>query len=330
MTDPKVTVRIDNRARLMSAILAVTDWPERAQQRKGHRPHLHARNTTRKLAHLASHPAVTGAQALLSQNAPLEALYSYAFKLNLDTWAIESPPAWAPAHWNAQLQDFHQQGELNRVWNQDQALWHKAEVEAQEVMLKADFYPFLMKFVGEFPERIIYMPNISYPSDMAVGVRVADELICIGPPRIAWGDNEPWPFDDDPGHIYSSALAEFARLLMFDYLRHHSAEMEQIVQKPLPIPDEMKNKPPGWGDQFMQLFVPGVVAIYLERNVSPQEAKSFALMERKLKGITVLPGVISVLERYLKEREEGKFASFIEYLPFFPGHLRVANRVSAI
>ena len=34
--------------------------------------------------------------------------------------------------------------------------------------------------------------------------------------------------------------------------------------------------------------------------------------------MTILPGVISVLERYLREYYDGRYNSLIEYLPHFP------------
>lgn len=330
MATRQLAVRVDNRIRLMSAILAVTDWPERAQQRKGHRPHTHARNTTKYLSAFAQHPAVQGAQKLLNQKAPLEAFYSYALKLSWSDFKADNPPPWAPPQWDQELADFYHQSNLQRLWDQDKAAWDKAEVEATGVLSDVDFYTFLYPFIGDVPEQFVYMPNISYPSDMAVGVRAGGDLICVGPPRIAWGDNEPWPFDEDLAHLYSSTLSEYARLLIMAYLRQNAADIEPITQKPLPVDDAFKAANPNWGDQFIQLFVAGCVGMYLEYKVNQQEAKSFILMEKKLKGITVLPGVISVLERYLKERSEGKFTRFVDFLPFFPGHLRVANRVSSI
>ena len=152
----------------------------------------------------------------------------------------------------------------------------------------------------------------------------------MGPPRIAWGDNPPWPFDEDHAHIFSTSLSEYARLLLLAYLRQNAEDIEPITRKPLPVDEEFKRAHPTWGDQLTELFVPGCVAIFLERRVSPQEAKSFILMEKKARGITILPGVISVLQRYLNEYEDGKYTKFTEFLPHFPGHLRIAKTISAI
>jgi hypothetical protein len=330
MAEQKIQVTIDDRVRLMSAVLAVTDFPERAQQRKGHRPHTHARNTTKWLAAYRDHPAVVGAQTLLNQNAPLEALYTYALKLSFPAMTIDNPPPWTPPNWHEQLRDLYQSARLGELWEQDKALWQKAQKDVGDVLRNADYYAFLEPFVGPVDEQLIYMANISYPSDMAIGARVGGDIICVGPPRIAWGDNEPWPFNEDPAHVYSTSLVEYARLLMLAYLRQNAAQVAPVTQKPLPVDEEFLRKFPKWGDQFTELFVTGAVAIYLEQHVSPQEAKSFILMERKAKGVTILPGVVSVLQRYLSEFRDGKYRSFTDYLPHFPGHLRVAKKVSLL
>lgn len=316
--------------RLMSAVLAATDWPQRAHARKGHRPHSHARKTTKWLQDFQQHPAIVGAQQLLDKNAPLEAFYTYARKMTWPEMSIADPPPWAPNTWNVHIADLFETSNLEQLWKNEESYWTKSHEEAESILKNADFYTFLAPFVGQVSEQMVFMPNISYPSDTSVGVRFGGELISLGPPRIAWGDNPPWPFNEDPGHIYTVSLSQYARLLMLAYLRKHAQAVAPIAEKGLPVKDEYKVKYPQWGDQFTELFVSGVVAIYLEQNVNPQEAKAFVLMERKTKGMTILPGVISVLQRYLNEHSDGKYESFIDYLPHFPGHLRVAKSISAL
>ena len=174
------------------------------------------------------------------------------------------------------------------------------------------------------------MPNISYPSDCEVGIRLDGELFCVVPPRIAWGDNEPWPFDEDPAHIFRGMLSVYGRLLMVSYLRQKAAEVAPLASKPLPVEDSFKETHPTWSDQFTELFVSGAVAIFLEKTINPQEAKAYILMENKVHGVTILPSVVSVLKRYLSEHNEGRFAQLSDFLPTFGKHLRVAKRVISL
>lgn len=330
MANRPIQVRIDDRVRLISAVLAGTDWPEKAHQRKGHRPHAHARATQKWVAEYKSHPAITAAQSLLDKKAPLEAFYAYILKLPFPSLEAADNPPWVPEKWNEHLRDFYNTSKIADLWKQDEQVWQKSQHEATTVIKDADFYTFLQPFVGQINEQLVYMPNISYPSDMAVGVRVGGELACIGHPRIAWGDNPPWPFDEDKGHVYSTSLTEYVRLLMLAYLRQNAEAIAPVTQKPLPVEDDFRAKHPTWGDQFTELVVPAIVALYLENHVSEQEAKAFILMEKKARGVTILPGVVSVLKRYLTEAGDGKYPNFSAYLPLFPGHLRIAKGISAL
>ena len=66
-----VSVRLEDRIRLMSAVLAATDWPDKVHERKPHGTHLHARATRKHLHDFRTHEAVQAMQGLLNQGAPL-------------------------------------------------------------------------------------------------------------------------------------------------------------------------------------------------------------------------------------------------------------------
>lgn len=326
MAERKLQVRIDNRVRLMSAVLAATKWPSSEQPR----PHQHARTTTKRVAEFTHHPAVTGAQVLLDQGAPLEALFTYALKLSWPDLEDQHVPRWVPPKWNQHLKNYFTATNLETLWGEADSEWQKARQETDDILEKADFYGFLEPFVGQVVEQLIFVPNISYPVSRSIGVRIGGELVAIGPPRPAWGDNPPWPFNEDPAHIYSTALSEYARLLMLSYLRQHAEEVAPIAQKPLPIGDQFRAAYPNWGDQFTELFALGAVALFLEQSVAPHEAKAYVLLQHKMKGLNVLPGVVSVLRRYMSDYANNKYETFIKYLPNFPGHLRVAKTITTL
>jgi hypothetical protein len=243
---------------------------------------------------------------------------------------LSKSPAWAPLHWNEQLGDFYQQADLASWWHEEQETWQRAHEEAGRIVAGADLYQFFEPFVGKIAEKWILMPNISYPSDSEIGVRLEGEMVCIAPPRIAWGDNEPWPFDEDAAHIFRGVLSEFGRLLMVSYLRQNAAEIAPVASKPLPVGNKLRQMYPTWSDQFTKLFVSGVVALFLEEALGPQEAKAYILVENRVNGIKILPGVVSVLKRYVNEYHEGRFERFVDFLPHFPNHLRVAKSIVSL
>jgi hypothetical protein len=326
----KVQVRIDNRARLMSALLAMTSWPESEQKRKPHGAHAHARGTRRLLLPLEKHPAVLILQALLDRGMEPGVFYAYAMQLEWPSLAGGDLPSWAPPTLPRHLNHFYQNSGLETWWQDEADVWQSALRESTRMFEQATFYDLLHPFVGDYTETLVFIPNVCYPTDTEIGLLVNGELCCIAPPRIAWGDNPPWPFDEDPTHIYRAALSQYGRVLIGRYLEHHPDALEKASQKKLPVSRQFAEKYPTWQEQFLALFVSGLVAIYLEDHVSAPEAQAIVLMEKKARGLDELPGVISVLRRYLTGYAEGQYVEFADYLPFFAQHLRVAKTITAL
>ncbi len=326
---PDVMVRLDDRLRLMSALLAATNWPGQSQKKQPHGTHAHARATRKYLKDHLSHPAVLSLQGLLDQGAPLEAMFTFILCLSWPGLELEIDvlPGWVPPRWIMELRDFIQQTAITDWWEREDAVWQKSQQEAARMFEHVNFKPFLEPFVGPVNENLVFVPNISYPTDQEIGVRIGNELLCITAPRLAWGDSPPWPFDEDPAHVYRAALSQYGRLLVMAYLRSHAPRLNDAAKTPLPVSDQFSAMYPSWEEQFTALWVAAAVAIYLEDHVSLAEAKAYVLMARKAQGMTILPGTVSVLRRYLTERTAGRYNNLLDFLPIFPKQLRVAKRI---
>ncbi len=311
----------------MSAVLAATDWPDKSQERQPHGTHAHSRATRKFLEPVKKHEAVQGMQGILNQGAPLEAIFTFATQMSWPGLEIAELPRWVPAHWNDQLRDFYQKSNLTKWWKDEDPVWQASLTEAKKMFQGVSFKPFLKPFLGEISENLVFVPNISYPTEIDVAVRQGGELVCIAPPRLAWGDSPPWPFDEDPGYIYRSALSEFGRLLMLAYLRQNAEKVAPVAESPLPVSDQFRARFPTWQEQFTNLFVAAASALYLESKLNKAESNAYVLMERKTKGMAILPGMVSVMRRYLGEYEKGRYTSLIEFLPVFPKQLRVAAKI---
>lgn len=325
-----VTIKIDDRIRLMSAALAATNFPEKAQEHKRHQPHAHARATSKYMVDNGynAHPAIRSLQEMLDKNTPIEALYTLAMLCDFPGMKIKAMPPWVPAKWNEQLWDFYQTAKLETYWKNESHVWQQAQAQTLKVFERVRFQEFLSPFVGKFKEELVFMPNLCYPADNEIGIRVKKQLWAITPPPLAWGDSPPWPYDEESmyNHSYRAALTEFGRLLLLTYLRKFPKECEEAAQKELPISEQFKELHPTWEDQFIALFIAAAVAMYLEDYVSLTEAKAYILMEKKVRNMTILPGTVSVLRRYLGE-VGNRYANLIEFLPIFPAQLRVAKRI---
>ena len=135
MSNPTpITVIVDDRIRLMSAALAATTFPQSAQERKRHHAHAHARALIKHLAEreMKKHPAVVALQGLLDQGTPLEALFTLAMSCTWPDLSIDNPPAWMPAGFNTQLQDFYKQSNLATFLKSGQTCVGKCRKSSEE------------------------------------------------------------------------------------------------------------------------------------------------------------------------------------------------------
>jgi hypothetical protein len=314
-----IFVTLDDRVRLVSAVLAATPYPTQAQARRPHGTHAHARATRKQVSALGEHPAARMLAGLIDGGASLETIFALALDDN----------AARPDGWDTYLSDFYAQAALDEWWVRE-ADWMKSVSDVSELFNGVALQPFLEPYLGAIDERLVFMPNIGYPTDHELALRIGGDLVLIVPPRLAWGDSPPWPYDEDPAHVYRAALSGYGRLLLTEYLQDHADVVEQAAQKPLPVSEEFKALHPSWEDQFSSLFIAGLVAIYLEDRVSPAEASSYVLMERKLHGLNVLPGVINIFRRYVGEKKGGHYNGLVDVLPHFAKQLKVANRLVSL
>lgn len=331
MSQP-VKVLLDDRIRLLSAVLSVTNFPQKAQERKRHHAHAHARATMKYLHDNGHHEhvAVKGLQTMLDNGVSLESLFGVVYQCAFPYMTITHPPKWIPENWTLSLWDFYQDTDLKTFWElpQQNRAWEDALTQSTNIFGSITFHAFLKPFFGEIPQEMVFVPNIGYPADNEVGFKTEKQLVSIVPPPLAWGESPPWPFDEETNitHSYRAGLAQYIRLLLTDYLRQHAEKVAEASQKELPITEQLKAQYPTWEAQFIALFISGAVAIYLEDHVNKAEAESFALMEKRARGMSILPATISVMRRYMQEHGN-RFQTLADFLTVFPTQLRVAKKI---
>lgn len=327
-----VKIVFDDRLRLMAMALAATDFPQEAQKRKRHHAHAHARGAIKYLQdrEMQKHPAIIALQGMLNEGMPVEALFTLAMFFEWPKLTAPALPAWVPKGWNEQLWDFYEKAEIASYLKSADKSWQNALAESQRVFEdNLHFKELLEKFIGDIEEEFVFAPNLLWPADREVGIRVDKQLISIVPPPLAWGESPPWPYDEETRlaeHTYPMVLSQYARLLMLQYLRENADKLEDAITTDLPINDDLKAQYPTWEDQFLALFQSAIVAIYLEDYVSATEARGFMLMEKRIRKMTELPGTVSVLRRFLQEKGN-RYKTLAEFLSVFPKQLRVAKRI---
>src|SRR5579864_7927409 len=103
MSKRNLVIRIDNRTRLMSAVLAATTYPDKSQERQKHGTPLHARGTRKLVLDYSHHPAVQDLQFLLDKHISFGAIFGYAVRLSWPELTGDEVPRWVPPHWNEHL-----------------------------------------------------------------------------------------------------------------------------------------------------------------------------------------------------------------------------------
>jgi hypothetical protein len=325
MEKRQVVVRMDDRVRLMSAVLAATNYPEKSQERKKHGTHPHARATRKLVGEFSHHPATHAMQVLLDQGISLSTMYGYAMRLSWPGLEGDEMPRWVPPRWNEHLKHFYEVTGVGKLWaDENETAWQPPLRHLREAFSKVDLHAFLEPFVGAIPESLVFMPNVSYPSDANIGFRVGGELIAIMPPPLAWGDSPPWPYKDDEALAYRVALTEYLNILLDAYMKFNTDAFLAASMTSLPIEDAYIQAHPTWNDQFQGLVRASVTALFLEQSVSALESKSFMQFMQKMENLTILPGMVSVMRRYIEEYNAGRYGGLVDYLPNFPKQLRVA------
>lgn len=313
-----VQVGVDDRARLMGALLAATRYPELAQARKKHGVHAHARATRKRLAPFSAHPAVQAADALLAQGMSPESFFALAFALNPATLRPAVPLAGLPPALANGLADFARQADLTTWWREEAEPWQRAAAEAERALAGAQVGAFLDRFYGPTAARLAFMPNIGYPEDAEIALASEGSLIAVIPPRPAWGDSPPWPFDEDPAHVLRAAIVAYSRLRLADAL----GAVSEAAAGPFPVSPAFHALYPAWPDQFAQIFSGALVALYLNEQISAQEASAYLLMERRVRGLEILPAAVDILRDFRDQKGAGSSRALAKFLPRFPALLR--------
>jgi hypothetical protein len=333
MSQTDVTVTLDDRVRLFSTVLAATNYPQQAQERKRYRAHPHARATLKHLADngFDNHVAVTGMQHMLDRGVTLEQIFGVAMACDFPsmTYRGDMPP-WLPVDWTKQVGKFYVDADVKGWWTStphDKA-WEDALEQTQKIFSNVSFKTFLKPFFGDIQEELVVMPNVGYPAEAEVGLRTENKLISIVPPPLAWGESNPWPFDEETNLTisYRAALAQYCRVLLEEFLANNPEKVAEAARKDLPVTGELRARYQTWTEQFTALFISGVVSVYLEDHFSKPEADAFELMERKVRGMTLLGATISVMRRYISEYGK-RYNSLADFLSIFPTQLRVAKTI---
>jgi hypothetical protein len=275
-----VEVMVDERVRLTTAVLLLTQWPASEQSIEPHAVHMQAKLTRHYLQEkgLAEHPAVGQADELLSAGVSLVDLLTAVLAAPPEG---HSQPSTVPATWLTALADFAEQAQLPQTfWPEQTAVWQEAQEDLQALFPNNLLAEFLGQWRGRpLLRRVRIVPTLLLPMLAGVAVDTAVAHYAILPPPKAWGESPPWPYRDGPDW----SLGEVCRILALSLMA-----------------DELQACTPSQ----IALAKHALTSLFLGEALSESEAVSYLVRAKRQYQLPQLPLIVERLRPWLTERDQ--------------------------
>ncbi|WP_420645521.1 hypothetical protein [Candidatus Leptofilum sp.] len=226
------SVAIDERLRLVTAVLAASDWPIEEQKQRTHAVHPHAKQVRQFVQPFTSHPAANGVNEALLNGVEIADLFSAALRC---TWPDFAPTAELPTvlkinEWVASLADFAQQtAVVTDFWPQQTAVWQEAHAALKKIFDRGDLLAALGQLGDMVETAVNLMPNLVFPALTPVVATADNALTLLLPPPKAVGESPPWPFDEDSGWVVATVAEQLVPHLLVGDLGELDSEQQVIA-----------------------------------------------------------------------------------------------------
>lgn len=285
-----INVKIDDRVRLLTAVLAASEWPDEEQNQLTHAVHPHAKQTRHFVQKYKYHQAVRGVNEALLNGVTLEELFSTAVRC---AWPTFEPSEPLPhllkiERWARSLADFEHDTEIAvTFWPKHEDMWQEALAALAEIFQDGQVAVFLGRLTKTpVIQEIILMPNLVYPALTPVLASSEDAFYLLLPPPKAVGESPPWSYSEDAPYVVATVCQELAVRLMADHL----ALLERSQ----------------W-----ELFRHAATTLCLEAQCDEFEGEAYLLRAKKEQNLAQLPAVVAQLRRYLA----GEVAGLADIFP---------------
>jgi hypothetical protein len=281
MTETKIL--IDDRARLVTAVLAASHWPQLEQAQLTHAVHPHAKQTQQFVQRLADHDAVTAVNEALATNTPLAIFFSTALRADWGSFigreALPASDTFAAAAWLKRLPDFGEKSGLAVFWAGHQAPWHEALSDLETIFHHSPLARFLAHLRRQaISQTIAIMPNLVYPALQPVLAETAETIYLLIPPPKAVGESRPWPYNEDPGWVLDRTCHTLLDYFLADILSQFDPERQRLLKY-------------------------AATTIFLEEAIDEMEATGYQIRARKQHNLPRLPVAVDTLRQWMAQKE---------------------------
>lgn len=286
-----LTISIDERLRLVTAVLAASDWPEEEQKQLPHAVHSQAKQVRQFVQPFRSHPAVKGINEALLNGVELEELFSAALR---STWPDFTPTSELPHllkinEWVQSLADFTSETSIMTLfWAKHTAVWQTAQSALEKIFTGDRLLASLAQLRdGEIETAVTLMPNLVYPALTPVLATADDALTLLLPPPKAVGESPPWPYDEGSGWVVAAVCRQLIPYLL-------TTELAQLDRR----------------QQHLALHV--AVAYCLAQMLDEPEAQAYLLRTKKAQDLPELPALFTQLQAAIKSGNGRPLTSLFE------------------
>lgn len=282
----EVTVVLDERVRLLGALLAVSRWPDMEQAQQPHAVHPQSKMTKHFMEEVtaeAKETAVARLNEALAAGVSLREIYTAVLQSD---WPALKPPAQLPSAFqdgvfHSKLAVLAAQSDLaNELWAKPDEDWMEAKAELAEIFVDVALAEFLGRVCGKAVDKpITIVPTLTYPMLDSVVADTAVAYYIIMPPPKAWGESPPWPFRDG----YEWVLGEACRELL-----HH------LLAAPLA----------GVDAERVALLKHGAATLFLEEAMSEEASLAYLVRAKRQYSLPRLPVFVEQLRLCLQNSQQ--------------------------
>ncbi len=282
----QIIVSLDNRARAVTAVLSISDWPAMEQAIAPHAVHPHSKQTTYFVEAHGEKPAVSLLNQGLANGATLVDFFTAAQRCSWPDFAPQDklPAALADSKWVAAMANFVAASNIKTQWRDDGEPWQTAHDDLTAVYQDSKLPGFIRKLCGESMDKpVTIIPTVVYPMLEPVIAETADTVYMILPPAKAWGESPPWPYGEDHGWV----IAQSCYYLLRHFLRNILAQKDETQQG---------------------LLIYSAVTLCLEEEFDEAESMTYLVQKKREQKLPTLPLAVENLRDYLEAPAEHTLA----------------------
>ncbi len=286
-----VSIAIDNRVRLVAAVLAASRWPDHEQMITPHAVHTHAKMTRQYVSDFANHAATEAVNTML-ENDQLALVDLFGAALRCSWPMLEAseplPAAYTNGEFLEQLADFYTDSAVAAFfWSDHNAVWQEAAQDLEQIFQNSRLPDFLSKLIGiDLTQNIIVVPNLVYPALQPIVANTAETLYLILPPPRAWGESPPWPYHEDAGWVMAQSCYALTETLLAGVLQSMDDNQRALLRH-------------------------AAVTLCLEETANEQEAMSYLVRSKKQYNLPDLPTIVEKMRTYLENPGAGSLADLV-------------------